>query len=129
MSPRDPEAEEQQLIDEAVRARIQRNVPRAGGRRMDDQGWKIRPSDFAMIGGLIAIVGPLMAVAFYVRDIANQVQLVVREQAAIVRVTTEHETRLKSLEVWQVRFEGQGGQRQKTIDDLEARMRRQEGRP
>jgi hypothetical protein len=124
-----PEEIEQRLIDEAVRARIEHEVPRHGaGRRSEDGEFVIRGRDVSLVGGLVAIVIPLLAVAFYVRDIANQVSLVVREQSVQSATSKDHELRLKSGESAIIRLDGGATQRSAQLQDHESRIRALEGK-
>ena len=78
MTPRNANDEaEQDLIDEAIRARIQQASPRHGGRRESD-GWMISPK---MLGGVTAVITIILALfspVFYVRDMAGSVRDVTR---------------------------------------------------
>lgn len=129
MAPALPEEdEEQQLIDEAIQSRIRSVVPRNGPGRRAADGWTIKASDLTMIGGIITLLAPLLFVVLYVRDIANQVTLVVREQTAQASMAMDHEQRIKALESSVVRFDQAGGSRESRIGDHETRIRALEGR-
>lgn len=127
MTPVTPEDEEQRLIDEAIQARIREHSPRLGGRRMSD-GLVIRSEHLSVVGQLMVIVVPLLAMVFYVRDIASQVALIVREQSAQAAQAADHEQRIKVLESLNVRLDQAGNSRETRLEDHEARLRRLEGR-
>ena len=127
------ETEEEKLIREGIEHRLEElrhlGERRRHSRRSDDHsGPAIRLADLSMLGAILAIVIPILGVAFYVRDIANQVTIVVLEQSRSAQRDDDHERRIKLLETRFEAFNQSGITRQEAILDHEQRLRRLEGR-
>lgn len=110
-------------LDRVHRVAERRHV--ATGRRGEDKtGWIIRSGDLGMVMGISAIVVPMLGVAFYIRDIATTLSLVVATQ-------TTHGVEIQTMKRDQAEMRdhiiridaGASVKAQEIFKDLEGRLR------